>query len=242
MKFYSYILCGIIGLTALTGNAMDTAQQNEEAATQDEEKYTDFDVTQFADGLFLWNVLITTPHGRAHLLEMRTAEKCACGCVNDLHGGMHYIASSLVYSCSDFRGMFTNKMDLIRVREKGMIYILTEAISDTEWVIENYGYKMLSKDKRLWEATRRNDLILLAEIVKNDNTSDVKDVQFDELLELLERTHERWTEKNSTLSGYAVIERAIEIRRAQPVDALYDNETTEEWTHEILPRENAVEA
>ena len=223
----------------LNGNAMDSV------AVRDEEKYADFDVTKFSDGEFPWNVLITTPHGRAHLLAMRTAEKYACCCVNDLHGGMHYIASSLVYNGPNSRGVFTNKMDPMRVREVGMIYILTEAISDIEWVVENYFHKMLSKDKRLWESTRRNDLILLAEILKNDNTSDVKDIQLDELLERLEHTHEGWpsedSEKLSPLSGYAVIKNALEIRKAQPADTLYDNEISEEWTHEILPSENSAD-
>ncbi len=226
---------------ALNGNVMDSV------AVQDEEKCADFDATRFVDGEFPWNVLITTPHGRAHLLAMRAAEKYAYCCLNEVHAGLHYIASSRIYNHPNSRGVVTNKMDPMRVREVGMIYILTEAISDIEWVIESYFHKMLSKDKRLWESTRRNDLILLAEILKNDNTCDVKNIQLNELLERLEHTHERWplegSEILSPLSGYTVIKRALEIRKAKSADTdtLYDNETSEEWMHKILPFEDSAE-
>ncbi len=234
------IIFSLLLITPFMG-AMDTPSLDGEKSVAEID--AEFDATKFAKGEFPWSLLITTPLGREHLLLTRIAEKLAFCCVYNLNSDMCYIASSLVYGNRGPVGVFINKTNSMRIGGGLSMHILTEAIADIEWVVEEHCHEMLSSNKRLYEETRINDLILLAEILKNDNANDEQRIQPYELPERLEYTHKRWPPEDnkifSSLSGYTVIKKALEVRRAR-ADALYSAETKEIWSHSILSSKGKV--
>ena len=209
---------------------------------QDKENYAELDVNQFANGTFPWKALIATPCGRKHLLRMRTAEKFASNNIaNAINSNPHCILSSLVYSNLLQVIYVINKTSHMR-KENEPILVLTEAIAEIEWLFKEKCHGMLSREKRLFEETRINDLILLTEILKNDNADDLRASVY-ELPERLEHTHKGWPPEDnevfSPISGYTVIQKALKVRKERNIDAL-DSVIQEKWTHEILPSENAA--
>ncbi len=215
---------------------MDTTQQNENSSDE-------LDVTKFANGAFDLKTLIGTPLGRLHLLVMRGAEKRACNNVS-MMSEKHCISSSIIYSNLNVATFFINKGDHLRTQERNMMCLLTEAVADTEWLIEETYPDLLSFQKRLLEETRINDLVLLAETLKKDNL-EYAQINPYELPERLERTHKGWPPKDpkgsgifSPLSGKTVITKALATRKKENIDELPCEE--ELWRHEIVPSENAA--
>ena len=238
MKLYPYILSAMISLFALSADAMEINKQNKKY-------YAEFSKNKFANRKFPLSFLIQSLIGRNYLLQTRTAEKTTSNLVKKNNGKLHCIPSSLVYDTQKQIASFVPAAPTTKTFEEHPIKIAIEAVTDIEWLLENYGDEMAEKTKKLYEKSRRNDLRLLRAILENDNTPFIQELQPNELLDELKDTQAKWPPEEeerdkifSPLSGYCVIQSALEVRKRRKIDAVDMNNRKESWTHKIFTAEN----